>query len=299
MSRRRRRSVHRVSGAALVAVLAGACAPAAVDLAATRPAEPPRRIVAASLFATEVLLEIAPRERIAAVHALAADPHFSLVADDVRGLKLVGAEPEQLIAGAPDLVIVDAFTRPETKALLQWAEVPVLCPPEPRSFADIAANIRAVGRACHLEHGAEALAARMEARLHDLAVRGTGLRAFRVCSLDGDLHTYGRGSLVDAMITAAGATSLAAERGAGPYRKLSVETLLAWRPDALLVSRQAGRDAVNTPAWLLQVPGLELLDCARKGRFVFVPGPLLATTSHRLLDAAASVQEQLQQWGRP
>lgn len=285
------------------ATLAASCAPPAIDLTATRPKAPPQRIVAASLFATEVLLEIAPRERIAAVHALAADAHFSLVADDVKGMKLVGAEPEQLIAGSPDLVIVDAFTRAETKALLQWAEVPVLCPPEPRSFADIAANIRLVGRACHLEERAEALASRMESRLRELAARGTELRAFRVCSLDGDLHTYGRGSLVDATITAAGATSLASERGAGPYRKLSVETLLAWQPSALLIAERrnggGGGTDDRTPPWLLQVPGLDLLDCAAKQRFVFVPGPLLVTTSHRLVEAAARVQEQLLQWGRP
>jgi len=288
-----------VWSAAAAAALATACAPEARDLTATRPATPPQRIVAASLFATEVLLEIAPRERVVAVHALAADPHFSLVADDVKGMKLVGAEPEQLIAGSPDLVIVDAFTRAETKALLAWAEVPVLCPPEPRSFADIAANIRLVGRACHLEERAEALASGLETRLRDLAARGAELRPFQVCSLDGDLHTYGQGSLVAAAIAAAGATSLASERGAGPYRKLSVETLLAWQPSALLIAERRNSGADKTPPWLLQVPGLDLLECAQKGRFVFVPGPLLATTSHRLVDAAARVQEQLLQWGRP
>lgn len=276
-----------------------ACGPPPADPTTTRPASPPLRIVAASLFATEVLLEIAPAERIAAVHSLAADPHFSLVVEDVRGLPLVGAEPEQLIAGAPDLVIVDAYTRPETKALLLWSGVPVLCPREPKSFADIGVNIRALGRACHLEAAAERLVQRMEDRLRELATRGAELRAFRVCSLDGDLHTYGRGSLVDAMLGAAGATNLAAEQGSGPYRKLSVETILAWKPHALLVAEQRGHGPSEAPAWLAQVPGLDLLECAQRHRFVTVAGPLLATTSHRLVDAAARVQEQLLQWGRP
>src|SRR5678815_1583931 len=89
-----------------------------------RPAAPPQRIVAASVFATEVLLAIAPRERIAAVHVLAADPRYSLVVAEANGLPLVGAEPEQLLAAAPDLVLCDAFTRPETLALLSAADVP-------------------------------------------------------------------------------------------------------------------------------------------------------------------------------
>lgn len=275
-----------------------ACAPPAADLTATRPVEPPQRIVAASIFATEVLLEILPRGRLAAVHSLAADPRFSLVAADVSGLPLAGAEPEQVIAAAPDLVILDAFTRPETKALLQWAGIPILCPPEPRSFADIAANIRCVGRACHVEATAEALVERMEARLRELARRGAELRSFRICSLDGALHTQGRGSTIDAMLAAAGASNLAAERGAGPYRKLTVETILAWQPDGLLIADQRGDVAPGAPAWLAQVPGLELLECAAKGRLAFVPGPMLATTSHRLVDAASRVQEQMLRWGR-
>lgn len=91
---------------------------AAVDW---RPANAPQRIVAASLLATEVLLEILPRERLAGVHVLAADPRFSLVAGDVQGLPLVGADAEQLLAVRPDLVLCDAYTRPETLALLSSA----------------------------------------------------------------------------------------------------------------------------------------------------------------------------------
>ncbi|MBL8748855.1 MAG: ABC transporter substrate-binding protein [Planctomycetes bacterium] len=283
--------------ALLLFVVAAACSPPAIDPAATRPDSPPKRIIAASIFATEVLLDIAPRERIAAVHFLAAEPRYSLVADRVRGLALVGADPEQLIAGAPDLVVVDAYTRPETVALLHWAGVPVLQPAEPRDFAGIAANIRALGRACHLEAEAEVLVARMDERLAALADRAADAGEWHVCSLDGDLHTYGRGSLADAMLRAAGAKNLAAERGAGPYRRLTVETILAWRPDGLLVAGERRPDG-GPPAWLGQVPGLDLLDCSRRDRFLFVPGAMLVTTSHRLVDTAELVQDQLRRWGR-
>lgn len=282
-------------------VLAGAvaaCTGHATDLTRTRPTAPPQRIVAASIFATEVLLEIAPRERIAGVHSLAGDPRFSLCSEEVHGLHFVGAEPEQLLAGAPDLVIVDAFTRPETIALLQWAGVPLLRPNEPQGFADIAANIRGIGNACHLEAPAEALVARMEAKLRALAEKATGTVGWQLCSLDGDLHTYGRGSLVDAMLAAAGARNLAAERGAGPFRKLTVETLLAWQPEGLLVADHREGADLGPPAWLTQVPGLDLLSCSRHRRFLFVPGAMLGTTSHRLADTAAFVQTALQKWER-
>lgn len=263
-----------------------------------RPAAPPQRIVAGSLLATEVLLAIAPRERIAAVHVLATDPRYSLVVAEAAGLPLVGAEPEQLLAVQPDLVLCDAFTRPETLALLASADVPVVATANPVRFADIAGNVRHIGRLCHLEAAAEAVATQMEERLRALAARAPELAGWRIASLDGALHTHGRPSLFDAMVTAAGATNLAAVRGVGPFRKLDLEAVLAWQPDALVLGGAAG-DGAAVPAWVRQNPGLPLLTCVQNGRLVRIPGPLLATTSHRLVEAAAMLQEQLLRWGRP
>lgn len=261
------------------------------------PERPPQRIVAGSILAAEVLLAIAPRERLAAVHAIAADPRFSLVAAAAAALPQVGASPEQLLAVRPDLVIVDAFTRPETLALLAAAGVPVLRTRTPQNFDDIASNIRDIGRACHLDSAAEGLVTTMQARLAALGARAAEVGPWRLCSLDGAYHTYGRPSLFDAVATVIGAQNLAADRGAGPYRKLRLETLLAWRPDALVVAGDPSREPL--PAWLEQVPGLPLLPCLQQRRVLVIPGPQLATTSHLLVGAAEALQRQLLDWGRP
>lgn len=266
-----------------------------------RPAQPPQRIVAASLLATEVLLAIAPRERIAGVHYLAADARFSLVVDAVKGLPLLGAEPEQLLAAKPDLVVCDAFTRPETLALLGRADVPVVRTAAPSSFADIAVNVRRVGSLCHCEEGAERVVRTMQERLQALAARAVDLGAWRVLELDGGLHTHGRGSLFDAVVQAAGATNLATQRGVGPFRKLDLEAVLAWRPDALVLGDAVagGGDDGVVPAWLQQQPGLPLLACIEKRRVVHLPFALLGTTSHHLVDAVERLQDALRTWGRP
>jgi iron complex transport system substrate-binding protein len=286
---------------AALGCLTGCRRPAPWQAADWRPASPPQRIVAASVLATETLLAIAPRERLAGVHVLAADARYSLVADEAKGLPLVGADPEQLLAARPDLVVCDAFTRPETLALLAAADVPVVQTATPTSFADIAANLRRIGAVCWLDAPAAALVAQMEQRLAALAAHAGECAGWRVASLDGALHTYGRGSLFDAMVAAAGARNLAGERGVGPFRKLDVETVLGWRPDALVLGGADAADAADgaQPAWLAQQPGLALLPCAQRARCVRIPSPLLATTSHRLVDAAARLQDALRQWGRP
>ncbi len=267
------------------------------NVAGWRPPAPPQRIVAASVFATEVLLAIAPRERLVGVHMLAVDPRYSLVVHAAQGMNLVGPDPEQLLAARPDLVICDAFTRPETLALLAAANVPVVQTSTPTSFADIAANVRRLGELCHLQSPAARLVAAMEERLAALAVRAKELAGWRLASLDGALHTHGKDSLFDAMVVAVGATNLAAERGVGPFRRLDLESILAWRPDALVLS---GLDDTSiVPSWLSQNPGLSLLPCVGKQRIVRLPGSLLGTTSHHLVDAAAALQATLLSWGRP
>lgn len=263
-----------------------------------QPTSPPLRIVAGSVLAAEVLLEIAPRERIAGVHELAANATFSLVADRLAGLPLLGADPEQLLAVHPDLVILDAFTRSETVALLQQAGVPLLRTRDPSSFADIAANIVAIGAACRLEEPAAALVARMNARLREIAARGGELGAWRVMNLDGELNTLGRGSLFAALLESAGARCLAADNGVRQFRRLDVETVLGWRPDAIVVSAAPGASDRDR-AWLRQMPGIALLPCIAHERVLTVPSPLLATTSHHLVDAAEFVQQGLRLWGKP
>lgn len=277
--------------------LGWACQQPVEGAAAAEQADLPRRVVAGSIFAAEVLVELAPPGLLVGVHELVADPAFCAVAGKLANLPKVGASPEQLLAVRPDLVVLDAYTRPETLALLRAASIPVLQLAAPRSFADIAANIRSLARTCGLQAPGEVLVAQMQDRLRQLEAAQAGLQSWAVCSLDGAYHTYGAGSLFDAVLQAVGVRNLAAERGAGMFRKLSLESLLAWRPDALVVAAETA--AAGRPAWLDQVPGLALLACYQRERFVVLPGALLGSTSHHLVEVAATIQQHLLAWGRP
>jgi len=259
---------------------------------------PPRRIVAGSVLSAEVLLAIAPRERIAGVHYLAADSRYSMVAKSVAGVPLVGAEPEQLLAVRPDLVLVDAFTRAETHRLLQAAGVPVVRTQAFSNFGDVADNIRLIGWVTGLDAAAEQLVVDLRARVAALAKEAPAVQGWHVLTLDGALDTCGRGSLVDTVVRAAGAVNVAADHDVGPFRKLDIESVLAWRPDALLVGVVAGEED-STRARLQQDRGLRLLPCVQRQRIVFVPAALLASTSHLVAGASEQLQAQLRAWGRP
>lgn len=257
----------------------------------------PRRIVAASVLSAEVLLAIAPRERVAGVHYLAAQERFSLVAVEAATLPLVGADPEQLLAVRPDLVLIDEFTRVETRVLLQRAQVPVVRTHGFVDFDDVADNVRLIGWATGCDEAAERLVAELQRRLALLAEHADAVRGWRVLNLDGGLGTYGADTLVDAIVRAAGATNLAAEHGVGAYRALDIESVLAWRPDALLLGYADSEAAARH--WLQQVPGLALLPCVQKNRIVVLANAVLGSTSHHAVESAMVLQTRLLGWGRP
>jgi ABC-type Fe3+-hydroxamate transport system substrate-binding protein len=74
--------------------------------------------------------------------------------------------------------------------------------------------------------------------------------------------------------------------------------VLAWRPDALLVSVVPGEED-STRARLQQDRGLRLLPCVQQQHIVFVPAALLASTSHLVVGVSEQLQAQLRTWGHP
>jgi iron complex transport system substrate-binding protein len=89
-----------------------------------------------------------------------------------------------------------------------------------------------VGEAVGEPARAEALIRRMDATLADLAAHPPR-RKLRVVAWSGGSAVPGKGSLTDAIITAAGAVNIAAKPGSAES-SFGVEELLVARPDALL-----------------------------------------------------------------
>lgn len=254
----------------------------------------PERAVAASVLTAEVLLRLAPA-RVTAVHRLAADPRFSAAAEAAKAFgHFTEALPEELLAWRPDLVLTDPFTRAETQVLLHRASVPVLRTGPCSSLPELRDNLRRIGYSMALDAEVEQLIEAMDAALTRVGDRDKAAGPWRLLCLNGLLEAYGQGSLFDALATSVGAINVAAHHGVGPFRRLSDEEVLSWRPDGLVVAVDPG---AGEPEWLRQHPALRLLPCVQQGRVARVPRALLATTSHHLADAAAFLAATLDAWG--
>jgi iron complex transport system substrate-binding protein len=207
-------------------------------------AEPPRRIVSLNLCTDQILVDLVGRERIAALSHLASDPALSAIAEEARGLVTIRGTAEEVLARDPDLVLTIAGSTPATVSLLERLGNRVLAVPLANDFDAVRSITRAIAQAVGEVQRGEQLLAEFDARL----AAGAPADARRPSALVYQLNSLasGPGTLVDAMLTAAGFRNLARELQLGPAGRLPLETLVANPPDLVVLA--TAPDAFRTIA---------------------------------------------------
>jgi iron complex transport system substrate-binding protein len=245
--------------------------------------EPPRRIVSAALAADEILLELVPPERLAAVSYLIDDPLASASAGraPARAVRLLGAvEPIAALDG--DLVIVGSFASAESIGLLGSTGAPVLALMRFSSFSDIQDNIELLGRATGEDAKAAALNAALRARLLAVSRLPKPERPPRVLALASG-YVFGGGTLVDDCIRRAGARNAAAEAGLSAEGTLSMEVVLRSDPDLVVVSAPLSEPRRRATELLEPAELWRELAAVRRGAVHALPSAWLGSISQHAI----------------
>jgi iron complex transport system substrate-binding protein len=264
---------------ALVSLLLLAAAPPAARSQETAAAAP-RRIVSLNLCTDQLLVDLVPRERIAAVSFLATDRSLSAAASSLRGLKQLKGTAEEVLALDPDLVIAGEYTTGPTVDLLKRLGVNVLVVPLASDFAGMKDTLRMLGKATGTPERAEAMIADFDERIASarsvVPARPTAV-AYQVNSL-----ASGAGTLLDAALDAAGFRNIARDAKLGPAGRLPLEELVAAPPD-LIVLANAPDEFKTVLADNLRHPAFRsLLD---KRPHVHLPMPMWMCATPRIADA--------------
>jgi iron complex transport system substrate-binding protein len=236
----------------------------------------PRRVASLNLTADEVLVEILPRGRLVAVTRFADEEGTSNIVGRVppEVVRFPRADLEQLVALAPDLVVVSQFTVADVlhqieQSGIRWHRMEGL-----DSLAGIREAILSLGRAVGEEKAARALVAQYDARLAALARRLSGAKRPRVLYWSNP-YTAGANSAIGAIIEGAGAENVGRTLGLEGIAPLGGERAFLADPDVVLVG--ASFDSVEA---LRQHPLLGKLRAVREGHVVAMPSELLVTLSH-------------------
>lgn len=199
----------------------------------TAQAVKPRHIMSMNMCNDLILLMLVPRERIASVTYLAHDAVDALMPGRDRGIAINHGTAEEIVVQKPDLILASPWSTPTTRRLARMVGAPVVEVESANDFEGIRRVVRRIGAAVGETGRAEMIIRDMDRELNGLAARRRA-KPLRVVAWTGDGSVPGRGTLTDAIITAAGGVNIAAKRMDDRYSSFGLEELLIARPDAIM-----------------------------------------------------------------
>jgi len=194
----------------------------------------PQRVVSLNLAADEILLQILPRDRIAALTQLSADPQICPVANLAKGIRLIQGTAEEVIEMKPDLVIIGKYSTPTTTQMLQKLGVKTYCLDLATNFGEVRKTMRELAAVVGEEARAEALIAEMDRRLTVAARRCPAVPTLRVLSLTVGAETQPKNSILNDILEKTGVINLAASLPVSSAGYISLESILLHPPDVIL-----------------------------------------------------------------
>jgi iron complex transport system substrate-binding protein len=239
-----------------------------------------------SLCTDALLLDLLPAERITSITYLSRQPGNAVVWPQAARVPINHGSVEEVLAQKPDMVLAGTFTTPAARALIRRVGLPMLEVPPANDFDAIRSTTRSVAHALGAEATAELLIAKMDATLRELAATRPQ-RVIRVAGWSGGGSVPGRGSLFDAILSAAGGVNIAAssERDGS----FDLEQLLFARPDVLAY----GSDDSTTPSLHTDDALHPLLLEVYAGRRVSYPSSLYSCGVVESADAAVALRSSL------
>lgn len=268
----------RTAGLALVTLVA-----AGIALARSAGAAPPARIVSLNVCSDQILIDLVPRSRIAAVTHLATDPLTAAHPERAQGLPFVRGTAEEVLARDPDLVVAGEWSTPATIDVLRRLGRRVETVPQPQTFDGVRALIVRLGALVEEPAAAARLIAAMDERIAAARARLVPDGSRRT-ALVYQVNNYASAtdSLIGEALTLAGFVSAEPARGGRLAGRVGVETIVSNPPDLLVLAsgpttyRTAVADNLRHPA---------LATLARTTPAIVVPWPLWLCGTHHAAEA--------------
>ena len=248
--------------------------------ASVRADDKPRRIASLNLCTDQILLELVPRNRIAALSWLAGDGNVSAVAGELKGIKLIAGGAEEVLALDPDLVLASPYAATPAVELLKRLGQRVEMVPFATDFAMIRSTVRQVAAAVGEIVRGEDVIARFDRALEAAQSKAAQHPEALVYHVNGLVS--GTGSLADAALKAAGLANQMDRRSAATGTRLALESIVVMPPDLVVLAqgmhtyRTVVSDNLRHPALariMTKTAGMEL------------PMPLWLCGSPRISDA--------------
>jgi len=195
----------------------------------------PERVASLNLCLDQMVLALIPRERIASLTYLAADPKVSVLANKVGDIALNRGLAEQLIPLKPDLILAGQFGASEAVSILRRLGYRVETLALPRTLADIRLYIHRMGRLLKAETQAESMLIDMDKHLAQVGKLIAGQEKIPALIYGPNGVTFGSDTLEHELLVLAGYENIAATLGITGYSYFPLERLVSVRPQRLVI----------------------------------------------------------------
>ncbi|ABA06299.1 ABC-type Fe3+-hydroxamate transport system periplasmic component [Nitrobacter winogradskyi Nb-255] len=244
------------------------------------------RIASINLCTDQLLMTLADPAQIVGLSPYSRDAARSYAADEARNYRRLSGEVEDVLMLGPDVVVATPYTKHATRELLKQQGMRVDEFDVANSVEDVKDQIRRMGDLVRHPDRAEMQISRLDAAIAR-ARKATARKRYQVLALSRRGWVSGADSLASALLSVAGLSNAANRLGIryGGFAKL--ETIVAARPDLILIS-DGGNIAEDQGSALLLHPALEKM--YPPSRRIIVPedltvcgGPMLADALERLV----------------
>ena len=205
----------------------------------------PQRIVSISMCADQLLLMLAERSQIASLSSFATNPNMSYMADSVGDIPLNNTSVEEVIPYQPDLVVGSEFAAWDTTRFLRQLGYKVKLLATPTTIEEIYTLLRDFGEWTGNRDRASKLIVEMKQAVNEIQLANTDKPRKSVIIYSPNGYTIGANTLENEILKLAGFRNLAAEMGIEGFQKISLERLIAARPDVLHIDNHVfNRDSL-------------------------------------------------------
>ncbi len=247
---------------------------------------PARRVVSLSPAATEILFAIGAGDRVVGVTEYCDFPAEARGRPKVGGFSGATVSVERIVALEPDLVVVSGEMHGRVVTLLDAVGLRSFAL-EPRTFAEVYADILTLGRLTGREEASAAVVRSMRGRIEAVAAAAAGgakSRVFWELWHDPLMSAGGPTFITEAIAAAGGVNVFGDLRERWP--RVSFEELLVRDPDWILIgdgSKGGQAEAARKrPAWAS-------LRAVRAGRVAGVEADIVDRGGPRLADAVEAI----------
>jgi iron complex transport system substrate-binding protein len=257
---------------------------------AVRLAAPPHRVVSLAPSLTEIVFLLGRGGSLVGVTRFCNVPAAASAVPKIGGVS--DPDVERIVALSPDLVLCTTDGNPRDKVrALEEMGIPCFAV-APQNLDAVFAAIERLGVLLGAADrgSAEAGALRRRARLARRSSRDAEKPAVLFVVSTAPIIAAGEGTFMDELVSLAGGRNVAA-RYSGRYPRLSVEELVAARPDVIFVAGMAGveRFPEEVTRWK-EVPAF------RDGAVITLDGDLVTRPGPRLVTALERVSAALADW---